>query len=411
MRIIDLAFKDLSQILRDRRSLLFLVAMPILFTLFMGFAYKSGDKNDASKNTSLVLGWVNHDPQGVLSKNLFDRLSTSDSIHLVELDAAHVDDSVRKGEVAGALIVPAGFSEQLTNSGPASHPVNPANQLTLIADLNTPQGQSLFQLLRTPLTGMMSSAEVARLSAESVGKPGDAAEIGQAFAAAAQAWSQAETAALVKVEMAVAETQQAWYGDNPYNQASPGILVQFAIFGLVTSGQILVQERKSRTMQRMMTTSMRAWQIVAGHMLAMFTVVFVQEALLVVFGQFVLGVNYAQAPLGILIVSITLGLWIASMGLLIGVLVKNDSQVVLFSLMAMFIFSAMGGTWFPLETSSGAFAAIGKMLPSAWAMTGYQNILMRGLGSESAWLPSLALLAYTLGFFFLAVWRFRKMDA
>ncbi len=39
MRILDLAFKDLAQILRDKRSLLFLVAMPIVFTLFMGFAY------------------------------------------------------------------------------------------------------------------------------------------------------------------------------------------------------------------------------------------------------------------------------------------------------------------------------------------------------------------------------------
>jgi ABC-2 type transport system permease protein len=105
-----------------------------------------------------------------------------------------------------------------------------------------------------------------------------------------------------------------------------------------------------------------------------------------------------------------LGLWIASLGLLIGVLVKNDSQVVLFSLMAMFIFSAMGGTWFPLESSSGAFAAIGKLLPSAWAMTGYQNILIRGMGWESAAVPAAALLAYAIGFFVLAVWRFRKMD-
>ena len=49
MRIIDVALKDLSQILRDRRSLLFLVAMPILFTLFMGFAYKSGDTKGCFK--------------------------------------------------------------------------------------------------------------------------------------------------------------------------------------------------------------------------------------------------------------------------------------------------------------------------------------------------------------------------
>jgi ABC-2 type transport system permease protein len=410
MRIIHLALKDLSQIFRDKRSLMFLVAMPIIFTLFMGFAYKSGDNKDSSKDNRLPLGWVNNDPQGLLSGNLFDLLSRSNSIKLVQLTAANVDDAVRNGEVAGALIVPAGFSDQLSGDPGKTRANGDLKQLTLVADLNSPKGQSLFQLLRTPLTQVMSSVEIALLSAKATGRLGDTVEAGLAFHAAAQTWAQTDTATLVKVKMAVSQSQKAWYGDNPYNQASPGILVMFAIFGLVTSGQILVQERKSRTLQRMITTSMHAWQIVAGHMLAMFAVVFVQVALLVVFGQFVLGVNYALAPLGILLLSVALGLWIASMGLLIGVIVKNDSQVTLLSLMAMFIFSALGGLWFPLEVSSGSYAAIGKLLPSAWAMTGYQNILIRGLGTGSIWLPALALLGYTVGFFALAVWRFRKMD-
>jgi ABC-2 type transport system permease protein len=117
-----------------------------------------------------------------------------------------------------------------------------------------------------------------------------------------------------------------------------------------------------------------------------------------------------NAPLGTLLVSVALCLWVSAMGLLIGTIAKDDSQVVLFALMAMFILSGLGGTWFPLEVSSGAFATIGKLMPSAWAMNGYQNILIRGLGLESAWLPTLILLAYALGFFGLAVWRFRKMD-
>jgi ABC-2 type transport system permease protein len=402
MRIIDLALKDLSQIFRDKRSLLFLVAMPIVFTLFMGFAYRSGEDGAASADDRVPLGWVNNDADGYVSRQLFDTLSNSDSVRLAELASNAVDESVRKGEVAGALIVPAGYSQQVLAGKEA--------QLTLVADLNSAQGQSLFQLLRTPVTQLMSAVEIARLSAETVGKPNDASELTGAFASASLAWSETDSASLVKVEMAVAGEDESWFGDNPYNQASPGILVQFAIFGLVTSGQILVQERKTRTLQRLMSTSMRPWEIIAGHTLAMFGVVFLQTALLVVFGQLALGVNYMHAPLGTLLVSVALGLWIAAMGLLIGTLVKDDSQVILFALMAMFIFSALGGTWFPLEASSGAFAAIGKLMPSAWAMNGYQNILIRGLGLESAWLPTLALLAYALFFFVLAVWRFRKMD-
>jgi ABC-2 type transport system permease protein len=214
----------------------------------------------------------------------------------------------------------------------------------------------------------------------------------------------------VKTELAAGNEEEDWTGGNPYNQASPGILVQFAIFGLVTSAQILVQERKSRTLQRLITTAMKPWEIVAGHMLAMFTVVFLQTVMLVLFGQWVLKVDYLREPLAVLSVAVTLGLWVASMGLLIGVLAKAEDQVILFSMIAMFLFSALGGTWFPLEAAGGAFAAIGKLMPSAWAMNGLQNILIRGLGFESVGLPAAILLAYAGLFFLLAVWRFRRME-
>ena len=129
-----------------------------------------------------------------------------------------------------------------------------------------------------------------------------------------------------------------------------------------------------------------------------------------VFGQLALGVDYLREPLGTLLVSVTLGLWVASLGLLIGVLAKSDDQVILFSMLAMFLFSALGGTWFPLEAAGGAFAAIGRLMPSAWAMTGLQNMLIRGLDSASTLLPAGILFTYAAGFFALAVWRFRKME-
>jgi len=47
------------------------------------------------------------------------------------------------------------------------------------------------------------------------------------------------------------------------------------------------------------------------------------------------------------------------------------------------------------------------LTPGAWAMDGFQNILIRGLGVASAWRPAAVLLAYAAGFFALAVWRFR----
>jgi ABC-2 type transport system permease protein len=46
-------------------------------------------------------------------------------------------------------------------------------------------------------------------------------------------------------------------------------------------------------------------------------------------------------------------------------------------------------------------------MPTAWAMDGFQNILMRGLGFGSVLIPAGILLAYGGAFFGLAIWRFR----
>jgi ABC-2 type transport system permease protein len=160
----------------------------------------------------------------------------------------------------------------------------------------------------------------------------------------------------------------------------------------------------------MITTAMRPWQIIAGHLMAMFALGFLQTVLLIVFGQIVLRVNYFREPVATLLIAVSLGLWVSSMGLLIGVFAKEDQQVVLYSMIAMFLFTGLGGAWFPLEGAGKAFATIGHLTPTAWAMDGFQNILIRGLGLASAWRPVAVLLAYAAGFFALAVWRFRVSE-
>jgi ABC-2 type transport system permease protein len=139
----------------------------------------------------------------------------------------------------------------------------------------------------------------------------------------------------------------------------------------------------------------------------MFTVTFLQGLLLVVLGQFVFRVDYMSAPAGVLVVLAALSLWVASLGLFIGVTAKTQEQASVFSMLAMFLFAAGGGAWFPLEITGRAFSFVGHLLPSAWAMDGFQNVVLRGLGFNSALVPALVITGYAALFFAVAVWRFR----
>ena len=394
MRIFDLMIKDLSQIFRDKKTFLFLVAMPIIFTLFMGFAYNSGE-DSAADEPDVSVAWVD-DADNELSRSLRERLPLS----LVDMEEASAMDALARGEVIGALIVPSAFGDQAQGTADLG-------QITLVTDTASAEGQSLYQTVRVSVSQLASAVEIGSLTADALS---DTSEFAPSFTLALEKWDEHQSRTLVRTEKAVAQEAESWFGDNPYNQASPGILVQFAIMSLITAAQILVQERKNRTLQRLMSTAMRTWEIVAGHMLAMFVLIFLQIVLLVLFGQWVLDVNYLHASLATLLLSVALGIWVASMGLVIGVVAKSDDQVILFSMVAMFFFSALGGTWFPLDVSSGGFAAFGSLMPSYAAMNGLQNILIRGLGLTSVWQPVGVMLVYALGFFGLGIWRFKKME-
>ncbi|MBN2549537.1 MAG: ABC transporter permease [Anaerolineales bacterium] len=407
MHILDIMLKDLTQIVREKMSFVFLILMPIVFTLFMGIAIKgAADSPDPRQ----PVGWMNEDAGGTVSQVLYQDLSTSDSLRLVGFEPGQrgeINQQISQGQLVAALIIPAGFSQAAL--------AGEKTQIELVVDPGNFTSQTVLQLVRVPVTRLMSSVEIGRLHADGlpVDQAGSSAAVETAFQQAATLWAESTRSG----PQIVVENVQGQAGEtfdlkgNPYNQTSPGILVQFAIFSLVASATILVQERKSRTLQRMLTTAVGRAEIVAGHLLAIFALVFMQQVILVVFGQFVLQVEYLQQPLGTLLVMIGLSLWVASLGLLIGVVSKGEEQVILFSLICMFLFTSLGGAWFPLETAGQAFAAVGRLTPAAWAMNGFQNILIRGLDATSAFLPLAASLAYAALFFILAVWRLRAAEA
>jgi ABC-2 type transport system permease protein len=88
-------------------------------------------------------------------------------------------------------------------------------------------------------------------------------------------------------------------------------------------------------------------------------------------------------------------------------LAKTEEQVIMYCMIPMFLLSALGGAWMPLDVTGKAFQTIGHFLPTAWGMDGLQNIIVRGLGLESVLLPSGIMLAYAVALFAVGAWRFK----
>jgi ABC-2 type transport system permease protein len=403
MRTLDLALKNIRQIFRDRRVLLFLVVMPVVFTFFFGFMFGT-QQSDTDPRYPVAV--INQDADGLLSGTLIEMLETSAAVRLVQAEGsmADLEQEVRAGSLSAVVRIPNGFSDGLLSASPLP--------LDVVLNTHTQAGQTVAHAIRTNSVRLMGVARTAQTSLERY-----EAQTAPLSAAARQdflketagrsvaAWQAPPLA--IEVAAPNQSNVPGTAAENPYNQFSPGMLVQFAIFGLTQIALVLVLERRSGAMQRLLTTSLRRAELIAGHLLSMFLVVFVQGLLLVTFGQLALGVDYLREPLAMLLVLAGLSLWVSTLGLLIATLVKKEEQVILVSMAAMFIFSALGGVWFSLEFSGSIFSAIGRLTPAFWAMNGFQNILVRGMGLQSVLQPVGMMLVFALAFFGLSLWRFK----
>jgi ABC-2 type transport system permease protein len=396
IRIIDIALKDLMQLSRDFKTFIFLLVMPIIFTFIFGFAFGAFGGGDS--DSRLPVGYKSQDDHWV-TEELHNLLEESDVIRLDEnlfLSSTDFEKLVADGDLAAAIIVPDGYGRAFLKNKKA--------RLIVITDTGT----QAWTTIEAELLAVASKLDSAVRTATIIeGIDAERLPFDYVFEKSLSAWDEPPIAISETTSLAVKKTSNQGMA---LAHTAPGMMLQFAIGGLLTAAQIIVSERKSRTLQRLLTTATRRVHIVFGHYVALFFLIFAQFTILITFGQFILKVDYLREPAATMLVAFSTALCVSALGLLIGILARSEEQAIAFSIILMFLFSSLGGAWVPLEVTGPTFQAIGHLSPVAWGMDGFENIAARGLGFESVLLPAAALIGYAVLFFILAVWRLNAAE-
>jgi ABC-2 type transport system permease protein len=406
MRIIDLAYKDLLQIFRDWRAAIFLIIMPIGFTVLFGFAF-GGFGGVEEEDPRLPVVYHSFD-RGATSEQFISLLSDSQIIRIEqsdEEDEAKLRESVADNDFAGALIIPAGYGDGMESGNPV-----PITFITAPASTFGPTVQGEVQ---TTATRFLSAVRTAKYSSqfyeERLGFNDPAKQqiyFEEALASAVDGWKDPPVRiAVSSTGSGDGETEEE--PENSFAHSSTGMMAQFAIAGLMGAATILVLEKKNRVLQRLVTTPISRIEILIGHYLAMFVMIIVQLVILILFGQLLLDLNYLSSPLATAMLVIATALFAASLGLLIGAVANTEEQVIFLSLIPMFLLAGLGGAWVPLEITPEAFQSVARFTPLSWVVEGLKDIIVRGQGVEAIVPAVLVLLAYTAVLLALAVWRFR----
>ncbi len=407
MRVLDLAIKDLRQLVRDRKTFLFLLIMPVFLTVLFGFAFGG----EATADPRLRVGFADED-QSALSGDLETLLDQSAVILLEKErgDAEELADEVADENLPAALIIPAGFDAALRNGEPIP--------LRLIAIPGQQAGFTIEGEIQSAMSRLASAVSTAHTSTDIATVHGvlatDAARdahFENALVATLLAWEDRPvTIRTTMTGVPEAEEEEEVVYFSAYANSSPGMMAQFALAGLAGAAGILVVEKKNGSLRRLLTTNLSRTEILFGHFLAMFVLIFMQVMVLVIFGQLVLKLNYFSAPFATLLMAVATALFCAGFGLLIGCIAKKEEHVMALALLPMFVLSALGGAWVPLEFTPETFQRIAYLTPVAWVMEGFQDIIVRGLGVQAVLTSVTVLLLYTVVLFAIAAWRFRQMD-
>ena len=105
-----IAWKDLTELFRNRLGMVLLIVMPLFMMVMVGFIYPTG-----ASVSNLQVGLVNQDSgfSGLyLSQNITVGLQTINSQkHIMTLtnvaDEASIKDMVQRGDLEGGIIIPA----------------------------------------------------------------------------------------------------------------------------------------------------------------------------------------------------------------------------------------------------------------------------------------------------------------
>jgi ABC-2 type transport system permease protein len=393
-RVWALAAKDLLQTRRDRLAIIFTLIMPIAFTVFLGILVGKGE-------SAYPLAVANQDGSGKAAGRLVAELQQSKVVKVETTSADAIDGRVDADKVAAGLIIPSGFSDKVAAGEQA--------ELVMVRVAGSSGAQTVIETVRTAATGLVREQRAAQVAAQAVAPEASERLLEPLVAGAQPIVAQSLAAPALRVTT-VRSGGQGNLIPSGFDLTSPGMIINFILFSLTVSAAALIEERRTGTLLRLLTTRVRRSELIGGKTLGMFTLSFTQQTLLIVIGAVAFGVGYFNAPLALLLVMIALSVLVSCIGLLLATLFHSEQALIATAVMVSMGMTALSGGWFPLEITGPTFQTVGHALPTTWILDAFRGISLKGWGVPQV-LPAVGVaFAWAAGIFGLAVWRFRMSD-
>ncbi len=369
-RLLSIIRKEFIQIRRDVRTLAIIVVMPIMQLFLLGYAATTD-----VKNISLAVWDQSRSPQ---SRALLDAFRSADYFRMRYVVGSEEEYRalIEEGRARAALIIPPDYDRRLL-SGNA--------QVSMVLD------------------GSDATVGGTALSAAKL--------IGQAFATKVLAERTAASGQRLSLEPPLEVRTQVWYNPDLISAffnipAVIGMILSF-ITAMLTATAV-VRERERGTIEQLIVTPIRSWELILGKILPYVVLAFVDVIEVLVIGHFWFKVPI-RGDLGLILV--LSGLFVLSglgIGLFASTIANTQQEALLVVMMTLLPSVFLSGFFFPIDAMPRFLQLVSYFIPLRYYLVIIRALLIKGVGAASLQGEIFALSLFAVLIMGAAVSRFRK---
>jgi ABC-2 type transport system permease protein len=434
MKAFDIAFKDMLRSFRSFFAVVFMFIVPLLVTGMFYFMFgniASGGDFNLPKTQVVVANLdeggprFNVNPRNIpggreantMGELIVKILESDDIAELVELsfvssaEAARAAVDTQQAQVA--LIIPTDFSDQFADQDGEA-------VIEFYQDPTLTIGPDIIRTIMNRFMDGMAGVKIAVNVFQDEASQEDLAYSGlvvQQYLDTSLALREDPEEDLLDVRAPSSEPQsKAEEGQNILlsiiTPIMGGMMIFYAFFTGASTAQSILREDEERTLPRLFTTPTSQATILSGKLLSVFMTVSIQVIVLLVAANLIFGIQWGDT-LPVTLTAIGIILSASSFGVFVNSFLKTTKQGgVLFGgiltvtgMLGMISIFAIGS-----PTASQMGDTVSLLVPQGWAVRG----LMQALNAEpvsSVLITALTLLAWSIVFFIIGVWRFNRRYA
>ena len=344
--------KEFYHILRDKRTILILLVMPVVQIILFGFAITTEVKNTP-------MGIL--DPsKDVATRQITERLAASDYFTLArELhDAEDVEKAFQSGDVKLVIVFSENFHNNLIHKGEAA--------VQVIADATDPNQANTFANYASNIINQWTM---------DTGLNQWTMDNGQL---SMNQNNNSQFRIIPEIKMLYNPQMKGAYN------FVPGVmgLVLILICAMMTSISI-VREKEIGTMEILLVSPVKPIYIILAKITPYFTLSIINLTTILLLSVFVLGVPISGSLLLLILFSLLFILVGLSLGIMVSNIVKTQVAAMLISAVVMMMPTMLlSGMIFPIESMPKILQWISVIPPNRWYIEGVIKIMIMGVEAK-----------------------------